>query len=368
MENLEPPVIPRQPVGRTFSVAVWILGLVALGQVVAVVWKVIDRAPADAERAREELIVEGDLESRGEEAVVKREVLGGGRGEIGDGGMPGMDLVAVEDVVAVMPTYSGVVGAVSDERGLPPAEMEIRDEQVLELLAAAASLRERSDLPGVFSRLREADAILPRHPRILYEMADCLNEMGQRAKATEYWSEIREMGTEGAGDFWALADLKLEGEAAIEAIPSDAILTISNVLEQRHPEVTNGEKVTLRVAIKAKAGVEVLPSDVAVNVFFYDLVNGKDVARTTADQPQYNWMTFPIDWKDQPEEILDVEYFHPVLSPEEIREIGTRQYHGYVIELNYRDQLQDVVAEPRTLRNQGVDSLNPLMNNPLFPN
>jgi hypothetical protein len=191
--------------------------------------------------------------------------------------------------------------------------------------------------------------------------------MGQRAKAMEYWADIEVMGTEGAGDYWALADLKLKGDTAIEAIPSDALLTISNVFVQRHPEVTNGEKVTLRVAIKAKAGAEVLPSDVAVNVFFYDLVNGEKVARTTADQPQYNWMTFPINWKDQPEEILDVEYFHPILSPEEIREIGKRQYHGYVIELNYRDQLQDVIAEPRTLRTQAAESLNPFLNNPLFP-
>ncbi|MEM7147827.1 MAG: hypothetical protein AAF591_22180, partial [Verrucomicrobiota bacterium] len=335
-------------------------------QVGAVAWKIFQQGPEGEVGAGVKGGAEGSVGTEPGGVVMEREaeeVVAANSAAV----LPAMDLVEPEEAVAVMPSYSGTVGDVGAAVVLPPAAMEITDGKVLELLDAAASLRERSDLPGVFSRLREADGLLPRHPQILYEMADCLNEMGQRAKATEYWSEIHAMGPDGAGDYWALADLKLKGDTAVEAIPSDAILTISNVLEQRHPEVTSGEKISLRVAIKAKAGVEVLPSDVAVNVFFYDLVNGRDVARTTADQPQYNWMTFPIDWKDQPEEILDVEYFHPVLSPEELREIGKREYHGYVIELNYRDQLQDVIAEPRTLRNQGVDSLNPLMNNPLFP-
>jgi hypothetical protein len=367
METIEPPAMPRQPVGRTFGVAIWVLGIVALVQVVAVGWAIFNRSPSLTEAG----ILPGNGEGGGAEVASiepgpepERETearLTGGPTA------PVMDLVEPAEVGAVIPSFSGTAGPGGGTVPLPPAELEIQDEQVIELLNAAASLRERSDLPGVYSRLREADGLLPRHPRILYEMADCLNEMGQRAKAMEYWADIEVMGTEGAGDYWALADLKLKGDTAIEAIPSDALLTISNVFVQRHPEVTNGEKVTLRVAIKAKAGAEVLPSDVAVNVFFYDLVNGEKVARTTADQPQYNWMTFPIDWKDQPEEILDVEYFHPTLSPEEIREIGKRQYHGYVIELNYRDQLQDVIAEPRTLRTQAAESLNPFLNNPLFP-
>jgi hypothetical protein len=350
-------------VGRTFSVVIWILCRVAVVLVVAVGWGIVNRSsrPVDAG-------VVGEPAVGGEPEAARIEVLEAVEPPLmGVPSTPVMELVEPADVGAVIPTFSGTGGPGGVTVVLPPADMEIRDVKVIGLLEAAASLRERGDLPGVFSRLREANGLLGRHPRILYEMADCLNEMGQRAKATEYWGQIQAMGTDGAGDYWALADLKLKGDAAIEAIPSDALLTISNVFVQRHPEVSNGEKVTLRVAIKAKAGAEVLPSDVAVNVFFYDLVNGKDVARTTADQPQYNWMTFPIDWKDQPEEILEVEYFHPTLSPEEIREIGKRQYHGYVIELNYRDQLQDVIAEPRTLRNQAAESLNPLMNNPLFP-
>jgi hypothetical protein len=48
-------------------------------------------------------------------------------------------------------------------------------------------------------------------------------------------------------------------------------------------------------------------------------------------------------------ELLDVTYFLPSMSPQEVLDHGRRDFHGYLVKLYYKDRLQAVVAEPREL-------------------
>jgi hypothetical protein len=279
------------------------------------------------------------------------------------GGTP-MNEVAAIPVVPVAPELGMI-----DKETWPQVskDLAIVDPKVIELVEAGATLRARGDLQGALARLREADALSPNHPKVLYEIADCFSAMGLREKAAVEWEKILDMGSERAGDYWLIADVNLRGDSSEESPSDQSILRIANILVQRHPEVKDGEKVTVRIAVKARAGEAVVPKEVVVNVFFFDLVNGTDVARTTADQPRYQWTTLPIDWKEQPEEVLEVEYFHPVLTPEQVRDLGDRKYHGHIVEVYYRDELQDVVAQPRTLRSLVPDAASAGLQNPLFP-
>ncbi len=48
-------------------------------------------------------------------------------------------------------------------------------------------------------------------------------------------------------------------------------------------------------------------------------------------------------------EVIEESYFQPTFTDAQKKELGERRYLGYIIELYYRDELQDVVAEPREL-------------------
>ncbi|MFV1995069.1 MAG: hypothetical protein ACC661_06500 [Verrucomicrobiales bacterium] len=364
---LEEPLIPKHSVGKTFLVASWLLGVMAALQVFAVTWAIarrIDFSDPGAELAGAALSDQPQSEAmQASPAELTEEEL------LIFGGDPGALAANSGKSLAEM------VPAVEPEAGIDPMEAwpqqaairEIRHPKALELMDAARILRERDDLAGALARLREAENFAPHHPRVLFELGSVLADMGLREQAAVKWKSILDLGIEQAGDFWVIADLNLRGDAGHEVPLADALLTVSSVLVERHVDVPDGEKVTLRIAVKARAGAEIVPGDVVVNVFFFDLVNGQDVARTTADQPRYQWATLPIDWVGQSVEILDVEYFHPVLSGEELRELGHRRYHGYILEVYYEDALQDVVAQPRTLRGIATDGINPLMINRLFP-
>ena len=361
-------IIPKQGVGRTFGVAAWILGAVAVLQAGAVGWAIVKRA--DMGGAGGLLAgVEADAGSGGGEKPLEA------RGEVGEpppsptsaGGVQGGPSTPIEEAAPVVPVSSDLAIIESGTWPRASKDLAIVDPKVIELVDAGALLRTRGDPQGALARLREAEVLSPNHPKILYEIADCFSAMGMRERAVAEWEKILDMGTEQAGDYWMIADVNLRGDSSDEAPSQEALLRVSNILVQRHPEVKEGEKVTVRISVKAKPEEEIVPKEVVVNVFFFDLVNGTDVAQTTADQPRYQWTTLPIDWKDQPEEILNVEYFHPVLSPEQTRDLGERKYHGHIVEVYYRDELQDVIAQPRTLRSLAPYATTPGLQNPLFP-
>ena len=90
------------------------------------------------------------------------------------------------------------------------------------------------------------------------------------------------------------------------------------------------------------------PKYVHVRVDFYDIVNESMVDLTRA-VPANRWVTQPVDWSEQAEELLEVTYFLPPQTDQDILDFGHRAYHGYLIKVYYRDEIQDVIAEPRSL-------------------
>lgn len=365
----EESIIPKQGVGRTFNVSIWILGTVATLQAAAVAWAIVSRAEVDSGRNTGRTPVAPAPASPGAGVAVMARA--GVAPDVAPGPGPGGASAGAGETAGAEPVASVAVAPdlLIETQAFRqiPSHLEIVNPKVIELMEAGESLRKRGDFPGALARYREAETLLPNHPAVLYEIADCFDVMGLREKAVTEWEKIIDLGAERAGDYWMIADLSLRGEASDEPASEAALLTVSNILVQRHPEVTEAEKVTLRIAIKARAGTEIVPENVVVNVFFFDLVNDGEVARTTADQPRYQWATLPIDWNGQPEEILEVEYYHPILTPEQVVDLGHRKYHGHIVEVYYRNELQDVVAQPRTLRSLAPDAASPLLQNRLFP-
>ena len=249
-------------------------------------------------------------------------------------------------------------------------------------------LRKEGDMQGALVHFNSAASLEKDHPRILYEFAITYDEMGLAAKAGNFWKSIYQLGPVRGGDYYSLADFRLkgqvpsapsapiapsaemdwempapaptpipaaEGESAalpiqqpLAAPATEKILQISSAIAEPDPTVAEGQRVVLNVLIKSAPEITINPEYVHVRVDFYDAVN-EDMVDLTRAVPANRWVTQPVNWQNQSEELLEVTYFLPPQADQEIVDFGHRAYHGYVVKIYYHDQLQDVIAEPSSL-------------------
>ncbi len=260
------------------------------------------------------------------------------------------------------------------------------DPEVAELLETVAQLRASGDTSGVMDLLRAAEGMDENNVSVLQEFAQTYEQMGLTDKAREYWRRIESQGSARAGAAFPLAQQRLGPSAALAAPPAPAlpgsglampsmpsaadfaalpkggsqaglqqadgaVLLVGPCQVVRDLAVTTGERQTLRIPIirQANDGAQIEPTAVNVDVFFYDLVNGNKVEPTRADPPVANWVAAPVDWAGEGIEPLDVVYFLPQMTPDEIKNHGERRFHGYVVKLYYQNKLQVTAAEPSDL-------------------
>ena len=247
----------------------------------------------------------------------------------------------------------------------PAATMSLQ-----ELLDLAKQVRGLGDMQGALEVLRRADLRFPAQPEVLTEMALCYEQMGLNDKAAGLWRQLSAQDPNRAGGFRDLAQRRLNAPAAGQPTPEGAqVLALGACRAQRDEGVANGEKVVLRIPILRQGNTQVDPAQVDIDVYFFDRVNGQQVAQTIADEPPSTWTAPPVDWSGIGEEPLDVTYFLPTLTPGEVAAHGRRAYHGYVVRLYYQNKLQDVAAEPRDLLDFGLPTSRPEADaaHPLLP-
>jgi tetratricopeptide (TPR) repeat protein len=245
----------------------------------------------------------------------------------------------------------------------------IDDPEIEEMVEMGRLQRSDGDTSAALEIFRQANARIPDNPRILSEIASVYNAMGLTSKASVYWQQIWQLGPEIAGDYYTISDLHLKGDAATPK-KSETKLYVSQAFTKRHPETIDGEQVTVRVSIKAAEGAVIDVTKLHIDFPFFDLVDNRTVAPTMADTPIESWVTPPVDWQSQNEEILDMVYFFPKTSEEEISRIGQREYYGFVVKLYYDNELQDIYSYPRTLLDQisrERNSNTPNLDDSLFP-
>jgi tetratricopeptide (TPR) repeat protein len=229
-----------------------------------------------------------------------------------------------------------------------------------ELLDLAKQVRGLGDMQGALEVLRRADLRFPAQPEVLTEMALCYEQMGLNDKAAGLWRQLSAQDPNRAGGFRDLAQRRLNAPAAGQPTPEGGqVLALGACRAQRDDGAANGEKVVLRIPILRQGNTPVDPAQVDIDVYFFDRVNGQQVAQTIADEPSSAWTALPVDWSGIGEEPLDVTYFLPTLTPGEVAAHGRRAYHGYVVRLYYQNKLQDVAAEPRDLLDFGLPTSRP---------
>jgi len=241
------------------------------------------------------------------------------------------------------------------------------------VVTTAKEIRGAGDMNGALEMLRRADELTPDHPAIIAEMAQTYEQMGVAAKATDNWRRIQLLGATKAGSFFELASRRLsDGPAATAnataSIEGEKVLRLGACQVARDFSVSSGERYTVRVPIVRNGSHLVDRNAVNLEVFFFDKVNGVQVAQSIAPEPVETWQSAPVDWSGTTgEETLDVVYHLPALTAAEMQQHGRRSFHGYMLRLYYNNKLQDVAAEPRDLLEFGSVPGAPAGANPLLP-
>jgi hypothetical protein len=234
---------------------------------------------------------------------------------------------------------------------------EIRSawQELVERSRAAAA---KGEMELAINLLEEAEVQVPNQPPALAEIAVQLEKCSAPARAIKLWERIHQFGT-SAGVYYSAADAKLNllyartesGSQSAETLPVAAknnLLSFGkfSVKEQPH-SMTQRRSFTLSVPVQKNAAQDIKVKDVSIQVQFYDQINGRTLERTNATI-RWKWASAPVDWQDEPLEVLDVDYFQaPGRVPGQ-----ERRYFGYVASVYYEDRLLDTRAEPPRLGQQ----------------
>jgi tetratricopeptide (TPR) repeat protein len=335
-----PPIIPKPAMGKTFIVAISLLGVIAAVELIAVGWAFIARSrPSQQSTAPESKL---DL------ADTFTPPAGPQPAPVAPSQAPSVALPGPT------PVSQASSPPAPPEKNQSPSEI-----QLTALVVQARALRERGDTSTALTRLREALTISPSEPQIISELAITYEKMGLSDKALDQWKRIFEMG-ESAGIYYAAAEAKIKNseappkpEAAASpeaAVQPDSTLGLLDVVSKEEVDSNGANIVSLKIPVKAKPGEKIEVSEVGIRVFFYDIIDDRSIVQTNANV-SFHWTKLPADWIDSDIEILEVEYSQPMRDPKE-KQSENRKYYGYEVRIYYKNSLQDIRAEPVKLLKQ----------------
>ncbi len=352
--------ITRQTVGQTFAVALSVLGLGVLGQLGAVGWAFIARHHAP--RPAEDLAISNPpaLARLTSPLAMRPDFSADPLIETPE--QPPEQLTT--DPNAPMKPTPVPVGAQSAPEAVPQTRFD-------ELVLQGKQFRERGDMGNALTKLREANAMDPRNPIAIAELAATFEKMRLPDRSSEQWKRIYEMGG-AAGIYFSLAESKLketQARALIEAMPAGtpasagpdtstqidgiapgALVGLGKITTEDLSDAESLKKFKLRIPIKARPRSKIEVRDLVIHVLFYDKVDGKNVVQTSANVNS-RWVSSPADWADTDTEELAVEYQLPRPDPGRAKR-ETREFFGYLVRVYYKQQLQAATAEPERLAQQ----------------
>jgi hypothetical protein len=348
--------ITRQTVGRTFIVAICLLGSVAACQLAVIVWVFVTRshAPGLAGTPATKIAVDG-APTAGPTTTVTPEDPDFGADplktpELAKTTEPAPTVPALTPAPALLPARAPA---------MPEPEQNARFK---ELISRGKLLRDSGDMSTALTRFREAAAMDPKSPDAIFEIALTFEKMQLPEKAAEQWRRIFDMG-ESAGPYFAAAELKLNQvkQEMIKTLPPQTVeseegiapgktLGLLNVTTEEQDDRASAKHLALRIPIKARAREKVDVRDLTIQVLFYDIVDNSNLVQTTANVSS-RWTTAPADWLDSNVETLEVLYQLPLPDAKAARR-ENRKYFGYLIRVYYKGELQAGAGEPERLLQQ----------------
>ena len=350
--------ISAPSVGRTFAIAISVLGVVAVTQLGAVGWVFSHRFQSLAAKAVEPPKIAAAKTAPAAESGNEEEEKITPNDPFAEQ-LDATKTVASTNPIAPPPKPEPVT---EDKLNLPSGPPENRFQ---ELMQQARTLRQRGDMNTALTRFREASALDAANPESIAEIAMTYERMSLLDKASEQWKRIYDMG-DAAGSYYIAAESRLKMTQAqavaaaqvaqstqpqdttpISSLRPEATLGLGEIAREERPDNAALLKFALRVPIKAKRGVKINVQDVDILVLFYDQIDAKTIVQTGADV-SYHFTSTPIDWANGDSEMLEVEY-NQGLPLAKGRNHEEHKYYGYIVRVYYKGELQDTHSEPETL-------------------
>lgn len=261
---------------------------------------------------------------------------------------------------------------------LPEPQIQSLDTQRAQaLMVQAAKLQSIGQWDQAATFIEQAKELLPDDPRILYQYAMVLGRLEREDEALEVIEQLRNsklLDAAGRREVDKLANileqtiynvsqvppktstkdepvnLDIHKTRATEPLMDDVGLRAGatmGIVDVKEIDAGTGKK-GLRIAIKARPNTKVEAPAVNVLVKFFEKTPGGDVVLTSS-QAKYEWISQPIDWKDDMPELLDVIYPLPG-SKDANPEDASNAFYGYVVGIYFNGGLEDNRANPGNLQ------------------
>lgn len=275
----------------------------------------------------------------------------------------------VQDLGPAAEEPDAAVEAAPAEPAPPPPAATPADALVAraeEMMKEAADAIERQDLAQADTQLERIQILAPDFLPAYIERARLFERRGLFGKAGEQWNAVvsRSVGTplyeQAAAERIRLARAEMVRETVAgpsrEAGPARRLprrLRLLSVDYERLQDSEQYEEIRLvRATIKSKPGDRDIDStEVQVMVTFFDEdVATKELALTRAIVPQEP-LRVEGEWKEREPEVVTATYLvKRGFRNEELAQFGQkRKYYGYVVQVYYREELQDETARPKSL-------------------
>lgn len=359
--------ITNQPVGKTFTIAIGILGVGAVLQLVLIGWGIFKATAVPVARVAPNRPVVVQKPPPPAATPAAPATL-----DVGENPVGSAPVTAATNVTqAATPTAPAATPPkptpVTSSTTPPPVS------RFEELVQQGKVLRERGDMAQAITKFREAATNESKSPIPLAELATTYDKMGMADKAAENWKKIYDMG-ESAGIYYQAAEARsraaqanairnaekttpappeappVDTTKALEGIVAGATLGLSQITTEEQHDENSSKHFTVHIPIKKRPNAHIDVKDLTLHILFYDIVDGQNVVQTSADV-NFRWATPPADWADTDTEELAVEYRLPKVEAKAAKR-ENRKYFGYIVRIYYKGQLQASTAEPERLAQQ----------------
>ncbi|PAW78297.1 MAG: hypothetical protein B9S32_07125 [Verrucomicrobia bacterium Tous-C9LFEB] len=249
---------------------------------------------------------------------------------------------------------------------LAVAATEDPAQRVKALNEEAERFQTQGDLRLAALALFKAEALDSRDSTTLVNLARLMTLEKETDKARTYWQRVVDLGSAAGSNYnlareqLVLIDSRSTGTSANNAPPATTVsapvapttaVTATRALFVDRIEKTNtasngsNNEFTMRVVLGAgiiPGGIQ--PGKVDIKLYFYDLQASGAIVPSRA-QLKVNFLGSRQTWANGQRETLMATY---LLSPDQAR-IYNQKYYGYMLRIYYDGKLQDERAEPDNL-------------------
>ena len=236
----------------------------------------------------------------------------------------------------------------------------IAEPVVERLVQESRSLPMDGDMMRSMLKLDEAERIDPGEPAVIYQKALLFEDMGIYIKAADHYQKVQQMGIK-AGVYFKLAANKLTKGMDV-AHAHRPVISIGPMNTRKTKSPMGAKHADVAITILARPDKPINPADVHVQIHFYDKVSGGEIKKASSiAHIESSWGDTKLDWKDTGnEETLRVAYTIPEADLADEHLLGRREFYGYVVELLYKGEVIDQQAQPRRLHSVHGSKMGPI--------